>query len=64
MTTMNRENKSHTKEEGVPSGLKIKKLALPLTIGNGNLTSEIKRAFDLAKSSGQELDLTFSHGSV
>ena len=61
---MNREIKSSTKEDGVQPGMKIKRLALQLTIGNSNFMSEIKRAFDLAKSSGQELDLTFSHGSV
>jgi hypothetical protein len=58
---MNLQNKSRHGDEGVKPGLKIKKLALRLTIGNSNLANEIKRAFDLAKSSGQELDLTFSH---
>jgi hypothetical protein len=61
---MNRENKSRTNEDGVQPGLKIKRLALQLTIGDNNLASEIKRAFDLAKSSGQELDLTFNPGNV
>jgi len=61
---MNQEKKSRHGDEGVNPGLKIKKLALQLTIGNSNLTYEIKRAFDLAKSSGQELDLTFSRGTV
>ncbi|MGO8837709.1 MAG: hypothetical protein ACLQAH_06560 [Limisphaerales bacterium] len=61
---MNLEKKSRQADEGVKSGLKIKKLALRLTIGNSNLATEVKRAFDLAKSSGQELDLTFSHGTV
>ncbi len=61
---MKLESKSHTNEEGVQPGLKIKRLALKLSIGNSNLANEIKRAFDLAKSSGQELDLTFSHGTA
>ncbi len=61
---MNLKKKSRQADEGVKSGLKIKKLALRLTIGNSNLATEVKRAFDLAKSSGQELDLTFSHGTV
>jgi len=58
---MNLENKSRQSEPDCPSGLKIKRLALRLTIGDSNLAHEIKRAFDLAKSSGQELDLTFSY---
>ena len=61
---MNRETKSNTNEQSVPTGRKIKKLALQLPIGSSNLANEIKRAFDLAKSSGQELDLTFSPGAV
>ena len=61
---MNLENKSRTTEAGVNPGMKIKKLALRLSIGNSNLANEIKKAFDLAKSSGQELDLTFSHSTT
>ena len=61
---MNSRTKSYEDKAAVQGGLKIKKLALRLTINNRNLEKEIKRAFDLAKSSGQELDLTFSHGTV
>ena len=61
---MKPKTKSHATEEGVPTGLKIKKLAVQLSIGDSNLANEIKKAFDLAKSSGQELDLIFSHGTV
>jgi len=63
---MNTENKSKSNQadEGVNPGMKIKRLALQLSIGNSNLSHEIKRAFDLAKSSGQELDLTFSRGAL
>jgi hypothetical protein len=57
--TMNSRTKAHEAEDNDQGGLKIKKLALRLTINNRNLEKEIKRAFDLAKSSGQELDLTF-----
>ena len=57
---MNQQNKSRQTDEGVNPGQKIKRLAAQLTIDDGNLTSEIKRMFDLAKSSGQELDLTFN----
>jgi len=56
---MNSRTKAHEAEDADQGGLKIKKLALRLTINNRNLEKEIKRAFDLAKSSGQELDLTF-----
>ena len=65
-TIMNTANKSKAKsaDEGVNPGMKIKKLAMQLSIGNSNLPYEIKRAFDLAKSSGQELDLTFSRGAL
>ena len=61
---MKSKTKSRATEEGVPTGLKIKKLAVRLSIGDSNLASEIKKAFDLAKSSGQELDLIFSHGTA
>jgi hypothetical protein len=57
---MNQQNKSRHTDESVNPGQKIKRLAAQLTIGDGNLASEIKRMFDLAKSSGQELDLTFN----
>ena len=59
-TTMNLENKSRAADQGVNPGLKIKKLVLRMDVGKSNLAREIKRVFDLAKSSGQELDLTFS----
>jgi hypothetical protein len=56
---MNSRTKSHEAEDADQNALKIKKLVWQLTINNCNLEKEIKRAFDLAKSSGQELDLTF-----
>lgn len=56
---MNSRNKSREMEDAGEGALKIKKLAVQLTINQRNLEKEIKRAFDLAKSSGQELDLTF-----
>jgi hypothetical protein len=39
---------------------KTKRLALRIEVGKSNLASEVKRVFDMAKSSGLELDLTFS----
>ena len=41
-----------------------KKLVVRLRIGDSNLADDIKQAFNLAKSSGQELDLTFSPQAV
>ncbi len=61
---MNRQTKSHRTEEDLNPGMKIKTLAVQLTIGDTNLANEIKRVFDLAKSSGHELDLTFNPGTV
>lgn len=58
-TTMNLENKSRATDQGVNPGLKIKKLVLRMDAGQSNLAREIKRLFDMAKSSGQELDLMF-----
>lgn len=41
-------------------GPKVKKVVMAIEVGNSNLGPEVKRMFDLAKSSGLELDLTFS----
>lgn len=54
----NHQFKSHTSVKA--SNAKTKTLVMRMEIGNANLTHEIKRVFDMAKSSGQELDLTFS----
>ncbi len=56
---MNSRTRSTEAEEADKGALKIKKLALRLTINQRDLEQEIMRAFDLAKSAGQELDLTF-----
>jgi hypothetical protein len=56
---MNSYTISHKAEDPDEGALKIKKLVLRLAVTNRNLEKEVKRAFDLAKSSGQELDLTF-----
>jgi hypothetical protein len=49
----------HASEVSKP-GRKGKTFARQITVGDSDFMEEIKRAFDLAKSSGQELDLTFS----
>lgn len=48
-------------EPGANPGVKLKKISLRIDTSNSNLAFEIKRAFNLAKSSGLELDLTFGH---
>jgi hypothetical protein len=56
---MNEQNKSRTAESVEPDPFKVKKLPMQLAVGDDNLERKIKGAFDLAKSSGFELDLTF-----
>jgi hypothetical protein len=48
-----------TKLPGANQGSKVKKLTLEIDTRTSDLTHEVKRVFDMAKSSGQELDLTF-----
>jgi hypothetical protein len=43
---------------------KVKTLDLQLSISNPDLGVEVRKAFFLAKSSGQELNLSFSHGPL
>lgn len=59
-TLLHLKNKSGRLDEGVNPGVKINRIALRVDVGDSDLTNQIKRMFDLAKSSGQELDLTFS----
>ena len=42
---------------------KIKKLELRFPVTERTLERRVKIAFDLAKSAGHELDLTFSHAT-
>ena len=56
---MNAQNKSRNTEHGDQDRLMIKKLLMRVPVSDDNLDRKIKRAFDLAKSSGHELDLTF-----
>jgi hypothetical protein len=48
----------------INASAKVKRIALRIDITSSNLAQEIKRMFDMAKSSGQELDLTFSQKSA
>ena len=60
---MNTEIKSPKSDAPPPSAAKIKTLNLELAVSERDLQNEIKNIFDLAKSAGQELNLTFSYGS-
>jgi hypothetical protein len=56
---MNREIKSRPDTKKVNRVLVIDTGDLRLTKSDSDLAGQIKRAFDLAKSAGQELDLIF-----
>ena len=60
---MNSEMKSFRSRRAAKEMPKIKTLDLRLAITEGDLGSEVKRAFDLAKSAGQELNLFFSRAA-
>ncbi len=56
---MNSKSKSGRAEHGLKQGRKVKSLNLHLAGDEPNLGERIRRAFELAKSAGQELELTF-----
>jgi hypothetical protein len=56
---MNPQTKHREADETEKDMLRIKKLPMRLAVGDDHLENKIKRAFELAKSSGHELDLTF-----
>ena len=60
--TMKNEMKFQKSKPAIRIGPKIKTLDVRISIANHDLQDEVRRAFDLAKSSGQELNLSFSHG--
>ena len=64
MTTMNEEIKSYKPvfviHDDTP---KVKKFDLRLTVTNKDLRNEVKKAFDLARIAGQELDIIFSQAT-
>jgi len=64
MTTMNGEIKSYKAEFAINDDApKVKKLDLRVAITDRDLGDEVKKAFELAKIAGQELDLIFSHAT-
>ena len=62
-TFMNGKNKRHTPEFAIKDAPKIKTLDLRLAVSNPNLGKEIARAFQLAKSSSQELNVFINHAT-
>ena len=57
---MNTKSKSSRTFNGPKEPPKVKTLDMTLSIANHDLGIEIKRAFELAKSAGHELNLSFS----
>lgn len=60
---MKTEMKPNQLEEPGKKAPKAKTLDLQLSIRNPDLGLEVRKAFDLAKSSGLELNLSFSQGA-
>ncbi|MGD0743867.1 MAG: hypothetical protein ABSA45_01820 [Verrucomicrobiota bacterium] len=59
---MNEEHKFYKPEFVIKNDTpRVKKLGLRLTVTDNDLKDEVKKAFDLAKIAGQELDLVFTH---
>lgn len=63
MTNENNKTQSHKARFPVPDGPRVKTLDLKVTVNGQDLGLEVKRAFDLAKSSGQDLNLSFNCGT-
>jgi len=57
---MKNEAKIYRVKHDLKDATKIRTLDMRLSITNPDLGVEVKKAFDLAKSSGQELNLSFS----
>lgn len=55
--------KSYKAEFVINDAPKVKKLDLRLAVTDHDLGNEVKKAFELAKIAGQELDLVFSHAT-
>jgi uncharacterized protein (UPF0335 family) len=61
---MNPAIKTRPVDQGLNPGVRIKRLTLRVDVETSNLGQEVKRVFDMAKSSGLELDLMFSQDRV
>ncbi len=60
--TMNTKAKTFKPEYAVSHGPRIKAVGMRFSVTMPDWEKELKRAFNLAKSSGQELNITFSLG--
>ena len=61
---MNGKNKRHTPQFAIKDAPKIKTLDLRLAVSTPDLGEEIARAFLLAKSSSQELNVFFNPATI
>jgi hypothetical protein len=62
---MNKKIKFYKAEYAVNGDMpKVKTLDMRLAVTDRDLEEEVKRVFGIAKSSGQELNLTFSYGTL
>jgi hypothetical protein len=59
---MKMNNSTYEPKHAVKGAPKIKTVGLQLGVTDRDLEAKIKRAFDLAKSGGRELNLTFCFG--
>ena len=59
---MKTKRSSYEQKNAVNDALKIKTVRLQFGVTDRDLEAKVKEAFDLAKSGGRELDLTFSSG--
>jgi hypothetical protein len=60
---MNTLSRFHPAVLNAPDRPKPKTLTLRLSVGDRDLRTDVKRAFDLAKSAGRELNATFTLGT-
>jgi len=60
---MKNSNKSQNLENQTETTGKVKTLEMHLTIAGDDLVTEVKKAFDLAKSAGLELNVSFCGGT-
>jgi hypothetical protein len=61
---MNGKNKRHAPQFAIKDAPKIKTLDLRVAVSTPDLGEEIARAFLLAKSSSQELNVFFNHATI
>ena len=57
------EKKPHWIKNDVKNTAKVKTLDVHISVASHDLGVEVRKAFDLAKSAGQELNLSFSGGT-